>query len=257
MKNKLFHISFLLVIFTLFACKKDNVPILKGDIKGTISLYDAYGYTVPDKSGVQVQLTSKNIFMESSTDANGRYTFEDMPYGNYDLNLIKKNYIESKLDFRLGHVGGDAATITSQTMNEIPEYWFDIDSLFYDGSYKLDIFLHAYGVNKPFTNSWTYLHCFFSHSPDVSCDKFDNNFIDFLYQTSKNNQFEIYWMWWHNYYIFLNDYTGTIYCRVYPQTYCDEMWYDNGPGPHEVKNGTLGKPSEVFAFTLDKITRKF
>lgn len=257
MKIKLLHICFFVIIYTLIACKKDELPVLEGDIKGLVSLLDGYGCPLQDKSGVQVQLSNETVFMEGVTDTDGRYSFENIPFGNYRINLIKENYIDSILDFRLSHVGGDAPTMTSQTMNEIPEYWFSIDSLAYNGSYKLNIYLQAYEVNKPLVNTLKYIHCFFSQSPDVSSENFDNSILEFLPDYSQNNLYTIYWVWWQGFYNFLNDYTGTIYCRVYPQTYCSEMWFPNTAGPHKVFPETLGKPSDVFTFTLDEITRDF
>lgn len=261
MKIKLLYICFFVGVGAFFACKKDEVPILKGDVKGIVSLNDCYGYALQDKSGVQVQLSNETVFMEQFTDAEGRYLFEDLPFGNYRINLIKENYIESIQDFRFRHVGGAAATLTSQTMNQIPEFWFGIDSLAYNGSFKLNIYLQAYEVNKPFATNISppihYIHVFFSQSPDVSAENFTNSFIEFLPDYSPIDLYDINWVWWGGWYNFLNDYTGTIYCRVYPQTNYEEMWFPNTSDPHDVMPETLGKPSEVFAFALDEISRVF
>jgi hypothetical protein len=261
MKIKPLHICYFLVIFPFIACKKDDVPTLTGDIKGLVSLIDCYGYALQDKSSVKVQLSNETIFMEALTDAEGRYSFEDLPFGKYRIHLVKENYIESILDFRLNHVGGAVPTMTSQTMNQIPEFWFGIDSLAYNGSYRLNIYLQAFEVNKPFATNQSppvhFIHCFFSQSPNVSAENYDNSFIDFLPDYSPINLYDIYWVWYGGWYNFLNDYTGTIYCRVYPQTSYQEMWFPNTSDPHEVRPETLGKPSEVFAFTLGEITRDF
>jgi hypothetical protein len=261
MKIKLLHSCFFLSIFTFFACKKDEVPILTGDIKGLVSLIDCYGYASQDKSDIQVQLSNETVFIEELTDAEGRYLFEDLPFGKYQIHLIKENFIERISDFQFNHVGGDVPTMTSQTMNQIPDFWFEIDSLAYNGSYRLNIYLQAFEVNKPFASNLSppihYIHCFFSQSPNVSAENFDNSFIEFLPDFSSNNLYNIYWVWYGGWYNFLNDYTGTIYCRVYPPTYYQEMWFPNTSDPHEVMPETLGKPSEVFAFTLDEIIRDF
>jgi hypothetical protein len=258
MKIKLLHFCFPAVIFTFFSCIKDDAPILTGDIKGMVSLFDGYGYSSQERSGVQVQLSSETVFMEGSTDADGHYSFEDIPFGNYRINLIKENYLESILDFRLSHAGGDAPTITSQTMNEIPEYWYVIDSLTYDGYSRLFFYLEANGANKPISaSSWFYVHCFFSQSPDVSLENFDNSFVTYFLNSPGSIIFTGDWWWWDVSYNFLNDYSGTIYCRVYPQVYYKEMWPGNDLDSWDVMRETLGKPSEVFAFTLDEITRDF
>ena len=91
-----------------------------------VSLIDGYGFPVSDKSGVQVQLTGEDTELETTTDSDGRYIFQDIPFGNYHINLIRENYVEKDLNFSFGHIGGDAPTAISQVMNEIPEYqlWY-------------------------------------------------------------------------------------------------------------------------------------
>ncbi len=257
MKIKLLHIFLFLVIYGLFACKKNDVPILKGDIIGKVSLIDEYGNSLQDNSGVQVQLSSETVSEIEMTNVDGHYSFENIPFGNYHINLIRENYIESVLDFRLSHVGGDAPTITDQKMNQIPGYWFAIDSLAYDGFFKLNIYLQAFEVNKPMVNTLKYVHCFFSGSPDVSYENFDYSFIFFPTDYSQTNTYTINWVWWAGYYNFMNDYTGTVYCRVYPQTYFKEMWNLNNLNSPLILPETLGKPSEVFAFTVAEIIRDF
>lgn len=250
MNTKFSLTCFLVLIFAIFACKEDDVPVLTGDVKGKVSLFDSYGYALEDKSGVQVQLTGEDVFMEGSTNAAGRYSFKDLPFGNYRINLIKENYIESILDFRLSHVGGEAATITNHTLNEIPEYSFVIDSITYDGYNELSFYLKAPEVDRPIEGT-VYIHSFFSHSPNVSFESYDNSIVSRAYQQSGSNIFTQHWWfpWGSN--NFLNDYTDTVYCRVYPQTYFDDMWPEYPLGPNKVIPETLGKPSEVFAMPLD------
>jgi hypothetical protein len=259
MKIKFLRICLIAIPLTFFACKKEGGPVLKGDIKGIVSVIDGYGYSLGDKSNVKVQLSNDKLFMEDSTDKNGQYSFHDIPFGNYHINLIKENYIESILDFRLSHVGGEAPTITSQIIHEIPEYKYAIDSLtYYDVRNDLLFYLRAIDANKPISkSSWFYVHFFFSQSPDVSFENYDNSFVTFIFSSPGNNIFNGDWWWWDVSYNFLNTYSGTIYCRVYPQVYYQEMWPGNDLGPWKVVHETLGKPSEVLSFTLDKITRNF
>ena len=251
MINKLLPFCYLMVLFVFLACEDEDVPVLTGDIKGTVHIYDGYGYPLQDKSGVRVQLINPETLMEKTTDEEGRYSFENIAFGNYQINLIKENYIESILDFHLNHAGGEAATITSQTLNEIPEYRFAIDSIVYNGFNRLFLYFEAIETNKNIESYYVYVHCFFSQSPDVSSENYENSFIIRTSNISGTNKFTDDWWWWNNSYNFLNNYTGTIYCRVYIQTYCYEMWPEIQLGPHEVIPETLGKSSEVFAFTVE------
>ena len=258
MKIKFLPFCFLTIAFAFYACKKDAVPVLKGDIKGIVSIFDGYGYSLQDRSKVKVQLSSDKLFLEDSTDTNGQYSFKDIPFGNYRINLIRENYIESILDFRLSHVGGEAPTITSQTMYEIPEYKYAIDSLTYNGSSRLLFYLKAIDATKSFSQgAYFYVHFFFSQSPDVSSENYDNSFVTFSFKGAGNNIFNGDWWWWDVSYNFLKTYSGPIYCRVYPQVPYHEMWPEYDLGPWSVVKESLGKPSEVLSFTLDKITRNF
>jgi hypothetical protein len=252
MKSKSVIFS-IVMILTVIACEEKDAPVLEGDIHGTVSLIDGYGYSLTDKSGIQVQLTGQDTELEATTDSDGHYIFQDIPFGNYHINLIRENYVEKNLNFSFGHIGGDAPTIlNSQVMNEIPEFSYGIDSMVYY-PYHFNIYMHTIGSTRTFANSFFYVHCFFSQSPDVSCENYENSFLDF-----KSEEDDIYWTFWGGYYNFLDDYSGTVYCRVYPQTYCDDMWYSNNTaGPHPVYQETLGTPSEVFSFTVEGITRTY
>lgn len=250
MKSKSLLTGFLALTFAILACKEEEVPILTGDVKGKVSLFDGYGYALEDQSGVQVQLSGNDIIMEGATDAAGRYSFEDLPIGNYRINLIKENYIESILDFHLSHVGGDAPTLTNQTLNEVPEYRYAIDSITYGGYHELSLYLKATEANRPIQGT-VYIHSFFSHSSNVTYENYDNNLVSRAYHESGSDIFVQHWQlpWGAN--DFINDYTDTVYCRVYPQTYFDEMWPEYPSGPSKVIPETLGNPSEVYAMPLD------
>jgi hypothetical protein len=250
MKTKSFFFS-IVISFAVFACEETDAPVLEGDIHGTVSLNDAYGFPVSDKSGVQVQLTGEDAELETTTDSYGQYIFQDLPFGKYYINLNKENYVEADRNFSIGHIGGDAPTLISLVMNEIPEYYYGIDSMTYCPSYSnFNIYMHTLGATKAFVEYRSfYVHCFFSQSPDVSCENYENSFF---WITSTRTA--LYYTFWYGSNHFLNEYTGTVYCRIYPQTYYNEIWgstYSNSP----VYPETLGPPSEVFSFTVEGITR--
>lgn len=252
MKTNLFIICCCVVISVHFSCSENDPPYLEGDIKGSVLAIDSYGYELQDRSGIRVQLSNETVFMEDLTDDEGFYVFDNVPYGNYDLNLIKDNYIERKLDFQLGHVGGDVPTITSQIISEKPEFWFSIDSINYDGAHRLKINFQVLGAEMPFSGRTShFVHCFFSQSPDVSAENYEDSFIEYAGTYLLDDSNEITWIWWDGWYNFLKDYSGTVYCRMYPQVNCEEIWFPNTSEPHDVLLETLGKPSEVFTFTLD------
>ncbi len=241
-------VAYYLLILPLFSlsCGEKDVPVLKGDIQGAISLVDAYGYSLLDRSGVQVQLTGEDAELETFTDSYGRYNFHEIPAGNYLLKLTKEEYVEKTTNYIINHVGGEAATVINLFMVEVPKFHYGIDSMKYHGSF-LDIYYHIIGATKTFVN-FNYLHFFFSHSPDVSCFNHEHSFMFW------NNEHVINWVFYDSWYNFLPEYTGIVYCRVYPQADCDVKFYANINEPHPIYPETLGPPSEVFSFTVEGIS---
>jgi hypothetical protein len=242
----------IVILFAVIGCEKKNAPVLEGDIQGRVSLNDGYGFPVSDKSGVQVQLTGEDTELETITDSDGRYIFQAIPFGNYNINLTRDKYIEEDRNFSIGHIGGGAPTSITQVMNEIPEYFYGIDSMTYCPSYSnFNIYMHPLGATKAFKDYKNfYVHCFFSQSPDVSCENFE---YSFMWITSSHTA--IYYTFWYGFPIFLKEYTGTVYCRIYPQAHYYEIWDGATTNPHPVYLETLGPPSEVFSFTVEGITR--
>ncbi len=257
MEKKLLFVWLFAAVISLSACKNDDKePVVTGDINGSVSILDGYGYSISDRSDVQVELSNEATFLMRTTDAGGQYSFEGVPFGDYRIHLIKENYVESVLDFQLSHAGDPVPTVTSQTLNEIPEYKYVIDSLAYKGE-VLYYNVEVVEASKLILNSPIFVNCFFSKSPDVSSKKFDHSFIAELYPGSGNNLFQGNWLWWNVNHNSLKDYTGTIYCRFYPQTYYHEMYPENEAGLYGVRLETLGNPSNVFSFTLEGITQDF
>jgi hypothetical protein len=249
MKTKSVFISFVLLL-TLVACGEKDAPVLEGDIHGRVSLVDEYGYPITDKSGVKVRLTGEDTELETTTDSYGHYIFQNMPFGIYQINLTRENYVEKDWNVSFGHAGGEAPAAISQVMNKVPEFHYGIDSMRYDG-YYFYIYLHIIDPTKAFSDDVTcYVHCFFSQSPDVSCENFENSFMWLTYGHNA-----LYYSFGYAHNNFLMEYTGTVYCRIYAQTYYNEVWEGALAYPHPVYPETLGPPSEVFSFTVEGITR--
>jgi hypothetical protein len=251
MKTKSFFFS-IVILLAIIACEETDAPVLEGDIHGTVSLNDAYGFPMSDKSNVQVQLTGEDTELETTTDSYGRYMFQDLPFGKYYINLNKENYIEADRNFSVDHIGGNAPTSSSMVMNEIPEYYYGIDSMTQYPPYSnFNIYMHVIGATKTFKEYTNfYVHCFFSQSPDVSCENYENSF---MWITSSHAA--LYFTFWYGTNHFLNDYTGTVYCRIYAQAYYYDIWEGATSNPHPIYQETLGPPSEVFSFTVEGITR--
>ncbi len=257
MEKKFLFVCLFAAVISFTACKDDdNEPVLTGDINGTVSIFDGYGYSISDRSNVLVELSNESTFLERTTDAGGQYTFEDVPYGDYSINLVKENFVESILDFKLSHSDTTVLSPIRQILNEIPEYKYVIDSF----AYKGEILYYNVVINeakKPILNSPIFAICFFSKSPDVTSKKFEHSFITELYPGSVDNVYTGSWSWWNAAHNILKDYTGTIYCIFYPQTYYQEIYPLNGSALYDLRLETLGSPSNVFSFTLEGITQDY
>lgn len=257
MEKKILFACLVAAVISFSACKNDDdEPVITGDINGTISILDGYGYSIPDVSNVQVELSNESTFLIRKTGTGGQYTFEGVPQGDYRIHLEKVNFVESVLDFQISHAGGTVPTVTSQVLNEIPEYKYVIDSF----AYKGDILYYDVEVieaTKLILNSPIYANCFFSKSPDVTSKKFEHAFITELYPATGDYLFSGSWSWWNADNNILKDYTGTIYCRFYIQTYYKEIYPLNGTVLYDLRPETLGKPSNVFSFTLEGITQNY
>ena len=253
MKTKFIFFS-IVILLAITACQEKDAPGLEGNIHGLVSMVDSYGFPISDKSGVHVQLTGTDTELETTTDSYGRYIFQDLPFGKYYINLIRENYVEEYRNFSIHHIGGDASTSISQVMREIPGYYYGIDSMACSTyRYNFNIYIHTFAATKAFAEYTNFfVHCFFSQSPDVSCENFK---ISFIWDTYNN---AVHYTFFQGFYNFLNEYTGTVYCRIYPQTYYYDLWKDAfTANPQPVYPETLGPPSEVFSFTVEGITKPY
>lgn len=90
------------------ACDKDtqdSVP--KGKISGTLQTFDDKLTSLTDAAGFTVKLSNPSATsMTTTTDVNGRYNFNDVPYDSYELSFEKSGYGTYRI-FGLTH---DSAT---------------------------------------------------------------------------------------------------------------------------------------------------
>ncbi|MBN2663974.1 MAG: carboxypeptidase regulatory-like domain-containing protein [Bacteroidales bacterium] len=106
-KNLLIIAGFLLIFFS-FSCSKDIV--LTGSVQGTVDiLTNEFGDTL-SLSGIKVTLVSKLYGnKETTTDAYGKYFFENVETGTYELIIGEAPIAPYKHYFQF--VGGEASYI--------------------------------------------------------------------------------------------------------------------------------------------------
>ena len=99
--------TFFIAIILIAACSKNSpqhaivVPDLvqaankRGNITGTIKLYDADGKSLADNSGVTISIDNSSV--NTQTAADGKWTLDSIPFGTYDINYAKAGYGTGKL----------------------------------------------------------------------------------------------------------------------------------------------------------------
>ena len=106
----------LVIVMTIFAACNKSVHVgsdspTKGIITGTIQTLDDKFNNTNDKEGIKITLTNyQNTSV--TTDANGKFTFENIPFDSYDLEISKAGYGTYKI-FGLKHELKDNGTTIS------------------------------------------------------------------------------------------------------------------------------------------------
>lgn len=166
----------LTLILTLFSCKKttEDTKVTGGKLQGTIQAWDdKLSYNL-DPSGITVS-TINNTAYRATTDANGKFTFENLPFDNYDL-LISKSGYGSKKIYGVAH----AATANSSDTS-IPLIGFGKLSTTTVTSFSVigNTFSGEPGVSfnitfspVPSSTSRSFVRYFFHTSSDVSNSKY-------------------------------------------------------------------------------------
>ncbi|MFM2139613.1 MAG: hypothetical protein RJA57_1920 [Bacteroidota bacterium] len=105
-----------MLLTILFACSKknnDNTPPATGSLSGTVQTWDDKLTSTTDVAGITVTITNLTG-VSTTTDANGRYTFNNLPFDTYDLSFSKGGYGTYRV-FGISH-----ANTGSQTPTQVP-----------------------------------------------------------------------------------------------------------------------------------------
>ena len=241
MKRKAAIYFLFLILASGTACEKGDPPLLSGDIAGIVSVYDENHYLLEDMSGVQISLSHENFLDETTTDTEGRFQFQDLDYGNYQLNLVKEGYVKSYRDYTLNHLGGYSPTMVEYRLHEIPKFETYIDSIHLDeANIRSYIYVQLTGLSGIPEVGYTFW-CYFSDSPEVSKDQYHVRAIGWMHSTRLGGllteiQFE---MWDNRFYELVSD---SIFLCIYPRAWGRGIfYYDHYPE-------SLGNASNVISF---------
>jgi hypothetical protein len=240
-----------LILLFAFGCKEDK-EIMTGEITGIVSLFSQQNIKLSDCSGVRVNLYRNAEHLgDTLTDTYGEFHFRDLPYGKYQVDLQKDNYIREDVSTEFDHVGGTKTTIINYRMFEIPTYILTIDSFkIIQGGYWFDVYLKVNDDTLlPFVNypkPYFYnLKGFSGSSPDFAPE----NSLGFVFGYL-NDQKPYPGIGKKAVYGNLINFYGpiqppgydSVYLKVYPIAF--GQGYNNG----EISNKALGKPSNVVVF---------
>lgn len=234
----------LLILAFSTACEKADPPLLSGDIAGIVSVYDENHYLLEDLSGVHISLSDGSYLDESTSDLYGKFLFQDVKYGNYQLDLIKEGYVKSYRDYTLNHLGGYSPTMVEYRLHEVPKFETHIDSIRLDGenirSYIYVQLKEQSGVPEIGYNFW----CYFSDSPDVSKDQYIARAVGWMNSPKIGGLLtEISFEMWDTQFDQLVQ--DTMYLCVYPRAWGRGTFYFDHY--HE----SLGKASNIFSFMVE------
>jgi hypothetical protein len=170
-KNNFTLFVFFLILMQAAACRKkdDETNTLRGSISGTVQTWDDKLSTINDKQGITVSLLN-TINVTTTTDADGKFRFEDMPYDTYNISFSKPGY-------GTFIVWGAAHPNSSSPQTIIPNVNFGINATTTVSNLTVtgNTFNGEPGVNfthsffpAPSTLNKSYFRYFFSTSPFVS-----------------------------------------------------------------------------------------
>lgn len=110
------------IIFCFVSCSKDekvSVPI-SGNLSGTIQTFDDKITSTNDLAGVTITLTNFSN-QTATTDAQGKFSFPNLTYDEYDLEVSKVGYGTLKI-FGITHAYNASASVQGSTF--IPSITF-------------------------------------------------------------------------------------------------------------------------------------
>lgn len=116
MKTYIHSLYSIVLILSLFSCSKDDnsapAEVQLGSITGSVNLFGPRGGFASDEN-MLVSIEGSNPLITTLTNEDGNYSFENLPYGRYDLRFEKEGFGTFKR--------GDIIHQNEETVIELPE----------------------------------------------------------------------------------------------------------------------------------------
>ena len=134
MKKLLLQTSTVLsILTTITGCVKDGAtgpagatgptgPLSKGNLAGTVQSFDQYGsrlFGITNAGGITVTLEGTG--QSTTTDADGKYQFDSLSTGVYNLSFSKTGYGDNKIE-GVQFLGGGTIYARNSMMSQIPVF---------------------------------------------------------------------------------------------------------------------------------------
>jgi len=231
-------------IFLFANCKKQDIPT---SIVVDVNLIDENGYAIAGNSGINITLSDGQEKFQGVTGSNGECTFNNLPYGTFNVQFEKSGFISEYINPGLLHNVNDSTNFHPYKMLEIPNYQISLDSIKTKSETGDNSRLYGYGKlhnTKGLPKIQYETIVYFSNNINVSKDNYlFYHFGAVLYWYINGNNCQIQISNWTNPYLVPPGY-DTLYVRVYPRAAHPE-WLD-------IREDAFGVPSEVFIWVVPK-----
>lgn len=112
-------VAIVLMAVLMVSCKKDPVTptVTGGKLTGNIQTWDDKTTSTTDQAGITVAVTNTTGYTATATtDATGKYSFDNLPYDIYDFTLSKSGYGTLKVYGVANTNGGTGVTTIVPTI---------------------------------------------------------------------------------------------------------------------------------------------
>jgi len=235
-----FYIS--LCIFLFIGCSEKE-EYLTGEINGYVSAYDENGYSISDREGFNITLKNDSLSFYQKTGQEGWYSFEDMPYGNYKIDIQKEGFIQDNINAIIHHIGGYSPTFNAFAVHEIPDYEVSIDSIILEPTFGQRLWAYSKITNTKGLPKGQYeLMVYFNDDKDVTKDNYMFYHYGCILKNTISEGLCIMWVnRWVYSYLYPDGY-DSLFVRAYPRAnYYDWL---------TVRKEAFGTPSEVFKWII-------
>lgn len=108
--------AFFLSVLLQNCTKKEFLPDLKGSLVGYVYTFDEFSKLLDDHSRVMILAIGKSEVYRTFSDKNGRFEFENLPAGTYELHFEKYGFGTLK-QFGVKHLGGEPTILNATFSN--------------------------------------------------------------------------------------------------------------------------------------------